>query len=201
MILATGDSFTYGEELDNRLEQAWPYLIGQYLNQPVDNLGKCGSSNDTIISSVISALSRQQYSLVIVGWTSWGRFDAWNELISMPVTIMPGSKIKLPWLTDYYRYSFNDEYAMQKWSEQVLLLQQYLKSKNQPYLFINVAGLYKLPEKYNYLWDQIDQDCYVGWPEQGMIELTRTTERGPGGHPLTEGHIKIANEIAKYIRP
>jgi hypothetical protein len=200
MILTAGDSFTYGEELDNRLEEAWPYLLGQHLNSPVENLGQCGESNDTIVRLVLRALGQRRYDLVVVGWTHWARFEVWNEKNRQPVTVMPASQIDLPWIRDYWRYSYDDDYSIGRWAQQAVLLQGFLKSLGQPYLFINVSGLHHMPREYEYLYQQLDPGCFVGWPSRGMIEITRDTPRGPGGHPLALGHKRIADEIITYIR-
>jgi hypothetical protein len=200
MILTAGDSFTYGDELPDRENQAWPYLIGRQLGVGVTNLGQCGESNDTIIGLVLRALSQQRYDLVIVGWSHRARFEVWNETNQQPVTIMPASQVDLPWIRDYWRYSYNDDYSLGRWAQQAVLLQGHLKSLNQPYLFINVAGLHYLPPEYEYLYQQLDLSRFVGWPTVGMIELARGAPLGPGGHPLELGHKKIADEISKYIR-
>jgi hypothetical protein len=200
MILTVGDSFTEGEELADREHQAWPYLLGQELALPVRNLGRSGNSNDAMIRQLITALSQQSYSLVVVGWTDPARFETWHEPAGLPVTVMPASRAGLPWTDDYYRYSYNDDYALERWLQQVLLLQAYLNTRNQPYLFIRVAGLTELNPELNTVWPQVDAGKFVGWPFTGMIEMTRDYQRGPNGHPLAEGHQKIADEIRKYIR-
>lgn len=202
MILALGDSFTYGDELSNR-QQAWPYLLGQRLNEPVQNLGEPGTCNDSIVRKLVSQLGQRQYSLVVIGWTDPGRFEAWNELAEQPVSIMPASQTGLPWVDDYYRYSYNDQYAWERWLQQVVLVQEYLTAKNQPYLFISVAGSLAYADRSKHapeLCQSVRADQFVGWPLTGMIELSKGCTLGPGGHPLEEGHERIANEIAKYIR-
>lgn len=203
MILTLGDSFTYGEELTDR-QQAWPYLLGQLLNEPVKNLGESGTCNDSIVRKLLEQTAKQQYSLVVIGWTDRSRFEAWSEVINAPTTIMPASDAKLPWTQDYYRYSYNDQYAWRRWIQQVILAQEYLTARNQPYLFISVAGnhdYFEYSKNITKLCQLVRQDRFVGWPNLGMIELAKGCQLGPGGHPLEEGHERIANEIAKYIRP
>ncbi len=200
MILTAGCSFTYGDELDNRLEQAWPYLLGHGLDLAVDNIGQCGNSNNAMVRQVISCLGSRQYRLVVVAWTDISRVEVWDESIHQPNTIMPGSRSALPWVTDYYRYSYNDQYALTIWAQQVLLLQSYLKSIDQPYLFVNLSGFESLNSRLDYIWRQLDTDRFVGWFDAGQIQFAADAPKGPGGHPLALGHERIANEIAKYIR-
>lgn len=200
MILTLGDSFTYGDELPDRMRQAWPALLGVHLDQPVTNLGWPGTCNDSIVRKLLTHTSQHKYDLVVIGWTTPNRFEVWNDRISGPDTVMPDSK--LPWATDYYRYSYNTQYAWERWINQVVLVQEYLISRKQPYLFIMVAGdlEYQDHSQHNTVCQLVRPDCFVGWPDTGMIELTRGCPRGPGGHPLEQGHVKIADEIAKYIR-
>lgn len=203
MILTLGDSFTYGSELADR-EQAWPYLTGRMLEQPVENLGEPGSCNASMVRKLLAHTSQRRYSLVVVAWTDPNRFEVWSELAKRPITIMPESQAGLPWTSDYYRYSYDPQWAWQRWIDQVVLVQEYLTAKNQPYLFISVAG-HKASDKCSFpittsIYQRIRTDRFVGWPGHGMIELTRDCPRGPGGHPLEQGHARIANEIAKHIR-
>ena len=200
MILTLGDSFTYGSELDNRLEHAWPYLLGKHLNCPVENLAQCGGSNDMMVRVLLEQLSHRGYDLVIIAWASIARFEAWNEFSKIPMSVLPGGMGRLPWVPDYYKYSFNEQFEFKRWAHQVLLVQQYLKSRSQPYLFVNVAGLNYLESNLDSIWSQYDPDYFVGWPQQGLIELCHSAPIGAGGHPLELGHQRIADEIKKYIR-
>jgi hypothetical protein len=198
MILTVGDSFTFGEELEYRCEQAWPYLLGKHLDQPVNNLGECGSSNDSIIRKTIEATIDTHYDLIIVAWTDFSRFECWSEYTRKPVTIMPNSQADLPWTDDFYRYSYNDNFSRLRWYNQILLVQQYFKSRDLNYLFVNVAGL--IEQKKSEIWKLFDLTKYVGWPSRGLIEISGDAPRGPCGHPLALGHERIANEIKTYIR-
>jgi len=202
MILTLGDSFTYGDELSDRVTQAWPYLLGQMLDQPVTNLGYPGTCNASMIRKLLTHTSQHRYSLVVIGWTDPNRFEAWSELIQQPVTIMPESQAGLPWTNDYYRYSYDADWAWAQWINQVVLAQQYLISRNQPYVFISVAGDLDHSEhsRTNQVCQLINADRFVGWPDRGMIQFAGDCPCGPGGHPLELGHERIANEIAKYTR-
>jgi hypothetical protein len=198
MILTVGDSFTYGDELDDRLNQAWPYLLGKSLDQDVVNLGQSGTCNDSMVRKIIEQTTTDHYDLIIVAWTDHNRFESWSEHVSRPITIMPESLANLPWTDDFYRYSYNDNFSRQRWYNQILLVQQYFKSHNQNYLFVNVAGIVSqaLPS----FQKLFDLKRYVGWPRRGLIEIAGDAPRGPGGHPLSLGHERIANEIKTYIR-
>jgi lysophospholipase L1-like esterase len=201
MILTAGDSFTYGDELTDRVNSAWPYRLANMLSSAVLNLGESGASNDTIVRLILEQTCQHRFELVVVAWTNPERFEAWSELCQRPISIMHNSQAGLPWTDDYYRYSYNSEYSYQLWFHQVLLLQQYLNSINQPYLFVNVAGLYDQHTKNSVIARHIDHIRYPGWPTQGILEWTQDLARGPDGHPLEAGHQRIADKIYEYIRP
>jgi hypothetical protein len=203
MILTVGDSFTYGDELTNRLESAWPFLLGRQLGVTVKNLGQPGTCNDSMVRKLVKELSRTLYSVVVVGWTDVNRFEAWNEFTRKPDTIMPYSESGLPWVDDYYRHSYHYQYAWERWIQQILLVQAYLTQQQQQYVFISVSGQGDILTQSQHcanMINQIQTDRFVGWPDRGMIQIAKDTPHGPNNHPLELGHERIANEIATYIR-
>lgn len=203
MILTLGDSFTYGEELADRLDTAWPYLIAKKQNLPVLNLGHGGGSNDMIVRTAVEQTAQQKFELVIVGWADTSRLEVWDYGTNTPVCINHHGRRQIPWVPDYYKYNYNKTFGFRKWFTQILLLQEYFKSISQPYLFVNVAGLQGHYEEYQkefgYIWDKYDQSNYLGWPIDGMLEWQGDCPRGPGGHPLELGHQRIAEKINDYI--
>jgi hypothetical protein len=202
MILTVGDSFTYGEELPDRIVSAWPYVLSRLLDKPVLNLGKGGGSNQYIIRTVIEQTAKQKFDLVIVGWSDTSRIETWTQ--GTPTCINHAGRRGIPWVQDYYKHSYDEKFGFRTWFTQVLELQQYLLSINQPYLFVNVAGLQGHHEVYQdefgFLWDRYRVENYVGWPKDGMLEFQGNCPKGPGGHPLELGHQRIANQIYEHIR-
>jgi hypothetical protein len=208
MILTLGDSFTYGDELADRENTAWPYLLAKQLDKEVKNLAFSGCSNDAIMRLAIEQTCNNKFDLIIIGWAVQSRFEAWSEIEQKPrsVAYLPGHPVNkvLPWLGDYHKFSYNQKWCWYRWSTQILLLQGYLKSINQPYVFVNVAGILDSNDMFysglSPLWNKIDFLNFLGWPDRGMIEIAGNCAKGTGGHPLELGHERIANEIAKHIR-
>lgn len=202
MILTVGDSFTYGEELSNRSDTAWPYLLSKQLAIPVTNLGQGGGSNDMIFRTVVEQTAQQKFSIVIVAWSDPSRLEVWYQ--DSPVCINSWGRRNIPWVPGYYKHSYNEKFSYRKWFTQVLALQQYLKSIEQHYLFVNVAGLQgrytEYQDDFKYLWDKYDTDNYLEWPMNGMLEWQGDCPKGPGGHPLELGHQRIADKINEHIR-
>lgn len=197
MILTIGDSFTLGEELED-LGRAWPYL----LDPNAVNLGRSGTSNDSMLRLAIENTIDRFWDLVIVAWTHPSRFECYNEISQQLDTVMPGSQSGLPWCADYYKYSYKEEYAYARWFHQILLLQSWFQQRQQPYLFVAIDKLEPMQLKYvpASFWTQIDTAKFVGWHDRGIIQMCKDTPLGPGGHPLEQGHKIIADEIRTYIR-
>lgn len=202
MILTLGDSFTWGDELADRAATAWPNIIGRLYNHSVLNLATPGASNDRIVRLAVEQTIKQRYDLVIVAWADQNRSEVWSE-VDQQIKCINSHTTFLPWIQDYYRYSYNDEYNVEKKSLQLLLLQQHFKQINQPYLFTNVSGRHlnyrQYYDKFGYIWKQYDLDCFMGWYDGGLVEWAHDCPRGPNGHPLELGHERIAEAVAKYI--
>jgi hypothetical protein len=202
MILTIGDSFTWGDELADRTAHAWPYLIGKLFKQEVSNMATPGASNDRILRIAVEESIKQVYDLVIVVWADHNRFETWSD---------PDQQVKcinvhndfLPWISDYYKFSYNDLYNLEKKSLQILLLQQHFKMINQPYFFANVSGRHisyrSNVDKLGYIWKEYDLTWFMGWYDGGLVEWAHDAPRGPSGHPLELGHQRIAEQVAKYI--
>lgn len=210
-LLTVGDSFTYGDELDDHY-RAWPYRLADLLGWEVHNMGRSGSGNSGIIRRCIEELSTTHYDLVIIGWTSPGRIE-WKDDIGAEYNLWPGYPTTTeffehhPWRVDLLNFInqyHNSSYLYQQYLIQVISLQSYFKVNNINYKMIDVRqkDYYRLvgKEMHNTLEKQVDTDNFIGWEKFGMIELTASFPKGKGGHPLELGHERIANEFKKYIR-
>ena len=211
MILYTiGDSFTYGEELNDPQNNSWPSQLSKRINYDLINEAKPGVGNEFIIKRTILALAKYKPDLVIIGWTSCSRqeyaddkgvFDIWpaynrkkfsnNEL-----------NFRLP-LIDYITINNNDLHEYRRWLRQIVLLQSFLQANKQKYLMCSThdnqhrfGSLSTVNQDY---YDLIDHSRIVGWPNDGMVEWAYGTDHAQNGHPLEQGHQRIADEISKHI--
>jgi len=208
-LYTIGDSFTYGEELEN-ISDNWPNVLAKYKNFNLINEAKPAVGNEYIIKKTMIAVEKYNPDLIIIGWTSCGRKEFADDLGAYD--IWPGANgrkfnnnehnFRLP-LIDYITKYNNELHEYRTWLRQVVLLQSHLQVKNQPYLFCSThdnqhrfGRFYNVCQDY---YDLIDHDKFAGWPKDGMVEWTHGTPKGPRGHPLKEGHQKIAEEIAKYL--
>jgi len=211
-LLTVGCSFTYGEELPEPSTQSWPALIADNYGYELTNLGLCGASNDYIFRHAVEYTVDDHYDLVVIQWTEPSRMEVWHELNQQAVNVSAnpagGFVVDhlLSWVKPYYKYSYNELFAFRTWAVKIIALQEYFKSRQQPYLMVSVSGLNPkghwrdFQHDLSHLWKQIDCKHYVGWPHQGLKEWYTGTPLAPGFHPLELGHRKIADEIGKYIR-
>jgi hypothetical protein len=204
-VLTVGDSFTYGAELRQPEQTAWPALLAQKNNWEVNNQGKGGGSNDRIIRVVFEEISNN-YDLIIVAWTSWDRFEIKNG----DVSIWAANNQRLlvgdcSWAKDYYKHGYDDFFAFSNYIRQIILLQSYFNQRGQRYLFCNA---FDTPTAYieqdkpgvKELVNQVDLTYFIDWPNGHMCEWIGYCPKGPGGHPLELGHQRIAERINEYIR-
>lgn len=210
-ILAVGDSFTYGEELENR-NHAYPYYLANGLKASVVNLGQPSGGNTQMINKVIDHITTgEPVDLVIIGWTSPGRmefadangvFDVWPGY-GGALFRASGQDWRLE-LLDYINKYHSPDYLYHKFLRDIILMQSFLKERGIKYVMLSaVANEYYHKTYYNddsVLPKQIDKANYVGWPNEGMAEWTAGCKRGPNGHFLEEGHRKVTAKLYEHIR-
>lgn len=210
-ILAVGDSFTYGEELENR-EHAYPYYLAKGLKANVVNLGLPSGGNTQMIRNVIDyVVSGEPVDLVIIGWTSPGRtefadangvFDIWPGY-GGDLFRRDGQEWRLD-LLNYINQYHDPKYLYTQFLYDVILLQDFLKQRNIKYVMLSVvSNEYYHKTFYNEdaaLPKLIDAQHFLGWPSEGMAEWTNGCKRGPRGHFLEEGHRKVTAKLYEHIR-
>ncbi len=210
-LLTVGDSFTYGDELDD-IYQAWPYQLADLLDYEVHNMGLSGASNASILRRSLEELVTNEYDLVIIGWTNPGRIE-WKDDTGIPYNMWPGHAgssaffVEQPWRLDLLSYisqHHNSSYLYQRYLIQVLSLQSSFEAHNIEYRMIDTVrnNYYRKvgAEEHDKLEAKINTKKFVGWNSFGMSELTMDCPRGVGSHPLEKGHKKIANEIYQGLK-
>lgn len=212
-LYTVGDSFTYGEELEDR-NHAWPHVLGNMLGYDVVNEGKRGTGNHWCVKRTINAVTQYEPDLVVVGWTSCGRqefndqhgaFTIWPGCTEHVYWLHPDQAAFADrgtlsrWLTEYSE----TVYEFRNWIRQVILLQSFLKQCNIQYRFVNTFDNLDQMQTLNHqahdLINMIDTVNFVGWPDQQMVEMMADAPKGPGGHPLELGHQRIAEKIYETL--
>ena len=207
MLYTVGDSFTYGQELPNPEQQAWPVLLADRLGYRLINDGRPGVGNEYIVKQTIKAVAKHKPNLVVVAWTCCGRqehadehgvYDVWPGCSSRVFDEDPKLQYRKE-LIKYITVNNNAEHEYRRWLRQVILLQSFLQNHSIEYIMCNVfdnqhrfGKYYKDNQGY---YELIDHTKFVGWPTDGFVEWAYDTPHGPGGHPLEQGHKQIAEKI------
>lgn len=203
-LLTVGDSFTYGEELSNR-DYAWPNLLASKLGYELTNLAEPARGNTFITRKVIK--NCKNVDLVVVAWSHWARTEFSDDIGTYD--IWPGCNLQAhnhqPWrkkLIKYYSQYNNDDYLLNQFLINVILLQSYLESQNKKYIMMTTFGqLMPFISRLDLeLFLQVKTTNYIDWPYQSMMEWTYGVEQGPGGHFLEDGHQIVADKIYEHIR-
>jgi hypothetical protein len=203
-ILAIGDSFTYGEELKDR-NNAWPQLIQQQTGCNVTNLGDPGAGNTRIIREIVSRID--DYDLFIIAWSHYARvefadcygvFDIWPGAINL-FNHLPELAHRVQLIKHITRHH-NDEYEFQQFLVNAIMLQNYLKCHDKKYIMVNTSCDDITDFIDNSLTDQLDKECFMGWPNESLQQWAKETPHGKGGHFLEEGHQLVAEKVYQDLR-
>ena len=210
-LVTFGDSFTYGEELEDR-SSAWPQQLANKLNYQLLNYGEPGTCNDSMLRKLIEFLSDPLESadvgLVIIAWSNPGRKEYADE--SGVFTIWPGAtsikfKKSQPWreqLVDYNNEYHNSRWLCENYLINVIAAQGILKERNIPYLMLDIMynQYYKNLHltQFTPMVNLIDTSRYIGWGNSGMAEWVGKVKRGAGGHFLEDGHRIVADKIYNH---
>jgi len=211
-ILTVGDSFTYGEELSD-ISNAWPFLLGRELCSHVVNLGEPAASNDKIVRKTLEHVVNYHIKpdLVVIGWTSPGRLEFADD--AGYYDVWPGyngnlyNRDNAVWRSEICRYIsvyHNRTHLCIKYIHQIILLQNFFKQRGIKYLMMDIHAFdYYKTQNNEYMenyFNLIDKDFFIGFNQEGMMEWTYGTPRGPNGHFLDQGHEIVAEKIYEHIR-
>ena len=210
MILAVGDSFTFGHGLADPAGHCWPTVLSRISGHTVTNTAQFGASNDYIIRTAFEQTCEQSYDVVLVQWSEINRIEVYDEEVG-EISVSAANADKYhhvqPWIQDYYKYGYNDHLARKRFFTQLLGLQSWFQQRNQPYLFLIVSLNFRKPlqleePRYLPLTSQLDSSRILGW--RTGLEFVRMydfeNDALPCGHPSEVGHTKIAYYLYDYTR-
>jgi len=199
-LITHGCSFTYGEELPNP-SLSWPSLVATKLGCQVINFAQPGYSNDAIVQDLLQADLSD--ATVIVGWTSYLRMQIVDA--NGWFTVAPGKVFKKQNDSEHRKMFselasslLDEQWLYKRYLGQIVLLQNYLKQNNVKYKFVNAFDNQHHITDHKLL-SKIDTSNFIGWSNEGMTEWAYPSKRGTRGHPLEEGHEKIAQRILEEL--
>lgn len=130
-LYTIGDSWTYGDELENPETECYPYLLSQEFNCELINKAICGGPNDWMFRKTIEWVCSQENLddvIVIVGWSSVNRREENYKIYHGAYQDDEIDKFIFSKLS-------NNELEHYKSICYMISLQEFLKSKNVKYLF------------------------------------------------------------------
>jgi hypothetical protein len=144
-IYACGCSYTYGDELANPNESAWPVLLANKLQASIVNDSVNGGTNYRTVYQTIKN-TKDNYDLYIIAWTNYSRLTFYKSDNHYETNFNPhlkhalysSEKIYTEWGKTLYKHWYNDLYAFKLWLQQIMQLQKLLAGKN--YIMINTAA-------------------------------------------------------------
>lgn len=153
-LYVNGCSFTYGDELKNPKQDAWPLLVSSYLEVNLLNDAVSGGTNDRTVYNTVQNI--KHYDYFFIAWTFYSRFTERNPVDNFEINFNPRLNLdaSLHYSDDlkknyqkykdygnlYYKYWFNELYEFKKWLQQIVLLQSFFKVHNKPYLMLNTVS-------------------------------------------------------------
>lgn len=227
LLVTNGCSCTRGEELTDPATQAWPVVLGKLLGVPHVNLAQDGSSNRRVVRSTVARVdgARRKFSarpdevLVLLAWTQSSRHEYYSprerpEARSGPAD-HPGDRNWQrigPWRQDaghrasraFYDHLWSNEGQLTNLFLDWVMLDRFLRYEEYQarYAFAFPVAP-DLPEPaLQYLRKLHGETVWGGLPPtpgKSFLEMPEGMGRGPGGHPLAEGHEWFATSLAEWL--
>jgi hypothetical protein len=229
LLVTNGCSCTRGQELPDPGTQSWPVVLAGLLGVPHVNLARDGSSNRRIVRSTVARIDRvrDQYPvrpdevLMLIAWTQSSRHEYYSARERPEVRDGPADQPVDrnwqrigPWRQDaghrpsraFYDYLWSDEGQLTSLFLDWVLLDRFLRHEGYQgrYAFaFPVAPA--IPEPALGFVRQLPGETVWGGlpprPGKSFLEMPDGMARGPGGHPLAEGHEWFATSLAGWLKP
>ena len=218
-ILFSGDSFTYGDEIVDNETFRFSRLVCNHFSAEEVNLGENAASNDKIVRNVFEYLSLWDVDAVVIQFSVLSRFDAYRSDTKKWDSITPSDvggafdhadNFRKSKAKPYYKYIQDNIVDQQRYFQQILLLQLYLKQKNIPYVMLHLEDFhYKQHHLYrpNYFKDECEDfesiiPNLIGkhFTENFCPDLRKKGHPDKHGtHPNPKGHRLIADHIISKL--
>jgi len=207
-VIAIGDSFTRGDELDDcppsfsedpfvHSKQTWPAIIAQGLGIEYECISLGGRGNHWISSVLSDKLYSNDNILFIINWSWFERFDYIdNESKTVQwKTTHPRHEDRLNHF--FYKHIDNELWNLHRNLQQIhstiCLLQQnkkkFIMTCIDPMLYMKYKPFKPLQDQTNHYIINFWGYTFLEWSKQKGFPI------GPGGHPLEKAHTEAANYI------
>ena len=208
-ITFSGCSITWGDELNDRLNERYSKLVADHYNTKGYNMSECGISNDAIVRRTIEYLQGTRPDLVVLQFTVTQRIEFFDANVE-PEKWTP-QRLKSVRQRDYYTRIYNEVLGAENLWKNIFLFDSFCKSIGQKYVSIiaeHYESTQRWPERYyeNNIgyWRSLCNDYTPVWMHmdvlKGLKQCPAHYANGfNGGHPSAKGHKAIANKIIELI--
>jgi len=208
-ITFSGCSITWGDELNDRLNERYSKLVADHYNTKGYNMSECGISNDAIVRRTIEYLQGTRPDLVVLQFTVTQRIEFFDANVE-PEKWTP-QRLKSVRQRDYYTRIYNEVLGAENLWKNIFLFDSFCKSIGQKYVSIiaeHYENTQRWPERYyeNNIgyWRSLCNDYTPVWMHmdvlKGLKQCPAHYANGfNGGHPSAKGHKAIANKIIELI--
>ena len=208
-ITFSGCSITWGDELNDRLNERYSKLVADHYNTKGYNMSECGISNDAIVRRTIEYLQGTRPDLVVLQFTVTQRIEFFDANVE-PEKWTP-QRLKSVRQRDYYTRIYNEVLGAENLWKNIFLFDSFCKSIDQKYVSIiaeHYESTQRWPERYyenkKGYWRSLCNDYTPVWMHmdvlKGLKQCPAHYANGfNGGHPSAKGHKAIANKIIELI--
>ena len=208
-ITFSGCSITWGDELNDRLNERYSKLVADHYNTKGYNMSECGISNDAIVRRTIEYLQGTRPDLVVLQFTVTQRIEFFDANVE-PEKWTP-QRLQSVRQRDYYLRIYNDVLGAENLWKNIFLFDSFCKSIGQKYVSIiaeHYESTQRWPERYyenkKGYWRSLCNDYTPVWMHmdvlKGLKQCPAHYANGfNGGHPSAKGHKAIANKIIELI--
>ena len=182
-LYTNGCSFVWGDELEDRGNEAFPFLLKDRLGCELINESRRGSSNQRILRTTL-ARKFEKDTFVIIGWSSIYRYEYHVDGIPYQTGPRDGAKFRV--IKD-----LEEEWFIVNFLNQVLALQNHLKYHNIPFFFfLSFTGA----SIDGGLFDLVDKETFPSLFNNDLvfrdycINNGALMTKGFNGHPTKESH-------------
>lgn len=210
-FVVNGDSFTYCQGLQNRINNGWPWLLAKHFKLPVVNLAIPGTGNDTIHRRTYEYCyldkKNNNNPFFIIGWSQFWRREAWIEpnqyqFIGLPAKIKHrNNEFQTPFLKNH-----NDEDHVRRSLIFKSSLINLFDSINAPYLMSDYSSdteLIKRTKSTNHGLNKkikdIESFCYNDKHITDFCKITENFSKTPCGHDGDQANQKLCKFLVKAI--
>jgi hypothetical protein len=206
-------------EWDIGFDERWSKLLSDKLGLEEINEARHGGSNDRIIRMTIEWCNNNQDkindTLFIIGWTSFNRFEFWDNFLNRFVQVSNGEpthndrddKRLQEYVNQYWKERHNDLETKDNFLRGIILLQSFFKSNNLSYLFLDAIGSQLdiiRKHKYNtfidkkYWWNYSKEINSFPHLASTLNSYGIDYEDG-SGHPGIEAHKELSEQLYEIL--